>query len=332
MAEILSTSPLPAPLPLARYRFTARYERRPDLPEYTGFLLRSVFGAALRRMVCVTDRPQCTGCPLWRTCVYPAIFETPPQPTQFAQQFSAVPNPYVIEPPVPAVDAARNGTLTFNMVLFGLQTLRQLPLIIQAWERALRQGLGRARVPLALDDVIHCPHTGAPTTVWTTGQRTVLPHDPLLPSEAWTGAAGEAAPKELTLTLLTPLRLQSNGKPLHPGELAPRKLVADLLRRLSLIFELHLHVGTPPFDASELMRHAADIQDDRHALRWTEATRYSARQDREMRLGGVIGPWDLRGDLSPLLPWLRLGQWLHVGKSATMGLGRYLLHSGTTPT
>ena len=34
----------------------------------------------------------------------------------------------------------------------------------------------------------------------------------------------------------------------------------------------------------------------------------------------------LEGDLAPLLPWLRLGQWLHVGKNATMGMGHYALH------
>jgi hypothetical protein len=44
-----------------------------------------------------------------------------------------------------------------------------------------------------------------------------------------------------------------------------------------------------------------------------------------MTLGGVVGTWTLRGDLAPLLPWLWLGQWLHAGKNATMGMGRYTL-------
>jgi CRISPR/Cas system endoribonuclease Cas6 (RAMP superfamily) len=29
--------------------------------------------------------------------------------------------------------------------------------------------------------------------------------------------------------------------------------------------------------------------------------------------------------LAPLMPWLWLGQWLHAGKNATMGLGKYRL-------
>lgn len=48
-----------------------------------------------------------------------------------------------------------------------------------------------------------------------------------------------------------------------------------------------------------------------------------------MTLGGVLGTWTLRGDVAPLLPWLWLGQWLHAGKNATMGMGGYRLFLGS---
>jgi hypothetical protein len=47
-----------------------------------------------------------------------------------------------------------------------------------------------------------------------------------------------------------------------------------------------------------------------------------------MTLGGAVGTWTFEGDLAPLLPWLRLGQWLHVGKNASLGMGRYQLDIG----
>ena len=51
-----------------------------------------------------------------------------------------------------------------------------------------------------------------------------------------------------------------------------------------------------------------------------------------MTLGGALGSWTLSGELAPLLPWLRLGEWLHVGKNATLGMGGYrLTHPATTP-
>jgi CRISPR/Cas system endoribonuclease Cas6 (RAMP superfamily) len=46
-----------------------------------------------------------------------------------------------------------------------------------------------------------------------------------------------------------------------------------------------------------------------------------------MQLGGVIGEWTLEGDLAPFWPYLHLGQWLHVGKNATFGLGHYQLQA-----
>ena len=44
-----------------------------------------------------------------------------------------------------------------------------------------------------------------------------------------------------------------------------------------------------------------------------------------MQLGGLLGSVVLRGDLAPFAELLHLGQWLHVGKNATMGLGGYWL-------
>ena len=86
-------------LPIARYRFTFRAEHNIRLPQYAGSLLRGQFGAALRRAACMTGLQHCPDCPLFRTCSYPAIFETPAPAQHALQKFSHVPNPYVIEPP-----------------------------------------------------------------------------------------------------------------------------------------------------------------------------------------------------------------------------------------
>jgi CRISPR/Cas system endoribonuclease Cas6 (RAMP superfamily) len=74
----------------------------------------------------------------------------------------------------------------------------------------------------------------------------------------------------------------------------------------------------------------AETLDDTRDLHWHDWTRYSSRQQQEMTLGGALGRWTLRGSadtLAALWPWLWLGQWLHVGKNATMGMGGYTLES-----
>lgn len=318
----ITGSELP-PLPLARYRFTAVFERDLELPAFAGPRLRSVFGLALRQGACMTGAPQCEPCPLYRTCAYPAIFATPPRETQFDQHFSQVPNPYVMEPPpLGTCRVAAGQALTWHQVLLGADTLRQLPLITHAWERSLRSGWEKHRVRgrLVQVELVDIAGQGVPVFDPETGR--LVPHQPVM---EWPIGSVGARGDVVHLDFETPLRLQHDGRPLRADDLSPRKLVADLLRRCNLILDLHLGVRPAPFDAPTLVAHATTLQDDRRAMHWREDVRYSSRQRQEVPLGGVLGRWTLRGDLSPLLPWLWLGQWLHLGKNATHGLGGYRL-------
>lgn len=124
---------------------------------------------------------------------------------------------------------------------------------------------------------------------------------------------------------ITPLRLQHQGKPLRPEELSVRTLLLAALRRASLMSELHMDQKIQ-LDVKGLLELVPQMRDQRDALTWRDWTRYSSRQGREMILGGVVGPWILTApSWSKAWPWLWLGQWLHLGKNVTMGLGQYHL-------
>ncbi len=320
------------PLPLARYRYSFRMDAPLRLPPYAGSLLRGQFGAALRRVSCITGAAHCNGCPLRSTCPYPAVFEAPAPATHDMQRFSHIPNPYVIEPPpLDTPPIAAGDTLRFNLVLFG-HALGHLPLISHALQRAFEQGLGPRRAPgrLARIEVQHSAPAAEPlwAEVWQPGAAAIAAHDAShtpQPTQADTGAT------QARLIFDTPLRLQHQGHPVRPQALTPRKLVADLLRRITLLAEFH--AGRPGLltHAPALVQHAAGL-DQRLELHWHDWSRYSSRQQQEMTLGGALGSWTLSGELAPLLPWLRLGEWLHVGKNATLGMGGYrLTHPATTP-
>jgi len=317
-------------LPLARYRYTFRMREPLRLPDYAGSLLRGQFGASLRRISCMTQQATCDGCPLRGTCPYAAIFEAPAPAQHDMQRFSHIPNPYVVEPPqIGTHQIDVGGLLTFNLVLFG-RSLEHLPLISFAMQRAIEQGLGseRARGTLEQIDVQRADHTAdthAWTPIWQRGDTQLAPHDATLPLAAPTVMS---AATRARLTFLTPLRLQHQGQPIRPEALTPRKLMADLLRRITLLAEFH--ADRPAFvpDVHDLV-HRAEGLAHQHELRWHDWSRYSSRQQREMPLGGALGSWTLSGELEPLLPWLRVGQWLHVGKNATLGLGAYTLDAVT---
>jgi CRISPR/Cas system endoribonuclease Cas6 (RAMP superfamily) len=45
-------------------------------------------------------------------------------------------------------------------------------------------------------------------------------------------------------------------------------------------------------------------------------------------MGGFVGHATYEGDIARLWPWLALGEWVHVGKGATFGLGQYEVETG----
>lgn len=323
-------------LPIARYRFTARMQQAVRLPDYAGSLLRGQFGAALRHVACMTRQPTCHACPLLSTCPYPRIFEAPPPPTHTLQQFSAIPNAYVVEPPLPAAgllqaspapgqahpaDWQAGDALVFHQVLVG-PAIAQLALVIFAWQRALAQGLTKSRSPAELLQVDWLDANGTAHPVWQQQAPVLLAHPaslcvPALPSPA----------QSLHLHIHTPLRLQHQGKPLRPAQLTPRALVAAVARRVALVLEFHAQQPQWGAQVAATVAQAQTLTDGRQ-LQWFDWIRYSSRQQQEMTLGGVLGHWQLQGPapaLSAVWPWLWLGQWLHVGKNATFGLGAYTL-------
>jgi hypothetical protein len=321
-----------APLPIARYRFTARVRQSLRLPDYAGSLLRGQFGAALRQLACMTRQSACGGCPLRASCPYTRVFEAPPpQEGHKLQAFNAIPNAYVVEPPTPvttrvAADSPHPAQyeagqeLSFHMVLAGA-ALEQLALVIYAWQRALAHGLTKSRSPAELMQVEWIDGDGAPHPIWSADQPRIAEH----PASLRLPPAPEA--NALQLNIHTPLRLQHQGHPIKPADLRPQTLLTALARRIALVLEFH--AAQPQWGAlvPGLSAQAQQLQDSRD-LRWFDWVRYSSRQQQEMTLGGVLGRWTLRGPaelLTSAWPWLWLGQWLHAGKNASFGMGGYAL-------
>lgn len=303
-----------AQLPLARYRLDFTVETLLSLPAYAGSTLRGAFGGALRATACLTRQKTCEHCPLLRTCPYAIIFETPP-PAQghHLQKFTQVPHPYVIEPPAWGEKTYVPGeTLSFHLVLAG-RALDQLPLVLWACVRALRHGVGKGDGTARLAAVSHLGTRETPILDGPEASVQEHPHA-VPPAPTFVGDT-------LTLAIATPLRLQKNGHPIDAARLTARDLLMALVRRIALIHEFH-GPGPLPLDFSALAQQAESIESKKD-LRWRDWTRYSNRQKQKMALGGVVGTWTLHGDLAPFIPFLHLGQWLHVGKEATFGMGGY---------
>lgn len=304
--------------PVARYRFEFRVTQAIRLPDYAGSMLRGAFGHALRQLACMTRQKECTGCPLLGGCPYPAIFAPQPPATHSLQKFSEIPSPQLIEAPAWGTRVLAMGeTLTFQQVLIG-RARQELPLLILAWRRALARGIGAGDGTAELIRVVHCDEA-SDREIHRPEIGTIAAHVQEIPLRR----APDEQMSATTLRFETPLRLQQNGQALPPQRLQARTLLLALARRASLLAEFHGGFDTPLLDDFATLREACAGIHDEKQLTWRDWKRYSSRQKQEMRLGGVVGTWRLEGDLAPFALFLRLGEWLHVGKETAFGLGRY---------
>ncbi len=311
-----------ASFPLARYRLEWQAITPIRLPDYAGSMLRGAFGHALRKLACMTKQKECAGCPLLASCPYPAIFAPLPPAQHVLQKFSQIPVPYIIEPPDWGARQIDEGeSFAFHLVLVG-RALRELPLIILAWRRAFSQGVGPGDGTAEMVRVVHCGETQE-AEIHHPNIVTLAPHVQEVAFATTPNA--ETTHSEFTLHFSSPLRLQKNGRALSAENLDARTLLMALVRRANLLAEFHGN-GALVEDFTSLLAATATIQDRKHLV-WRDWTRYSSRQQQKMALGGVVGEWTISGPLTPFIPFLRLGEWLHVGKEAAFGLGHYILFS-----
>ena len=306
------------PLPIARLHLTVRADGPLQLPPYAGSMLRGAFGHAL---LALSPLPHTDGkpCALHASCPYCQLFAAPPLPAHSLQKFSHMPQPYVIEPPTGGAQQLQAGqSFGFGLVLIG-KALGLLPTVLQAWQRALRTGLGPQHTPCTLVDIYDENGTQRLSNKreQLSNLSTTLPPAPALGTQA-------------TLHFCTPLRLQVQGKPVRAGQLTARDLLIALARRHQLLCDVHLGAAAPQYDFKTLVEQVQAVALQAQDLHWFDWGRYSQRQKQEMQLGGLLGAVTLHGDLAPFAELLHFGQWLHVGKNASFGLGGYRLQGLST--
>lgn len=313
-------------LPFARYRFRLITVKGGQLPAYSGSAWRGVFGRALRRAVCVTRLKSCEPCLLRYSCAHSYIFETPvPQGAAKLRRYPAAPHPYVLQPPPLGVaGVAKDQEIVVGITLFGHQANRHLPYIVHAFTLVEKMDIGREKCRFRLVDVQQqTAACGEWESVYRKGEE-LTPKAPELPEIP-------PPPDQVRLELLTPLRLKRDRRLVGPGEFAFRDLYSSLLRRLSMMTYFH---GEHPLelDFRDWSQAAHEVDIEQTQLRWHDWTRYSARQQTAMEMGGILGSFTLCGpEFVRFWPHLWFGQWLHAGKGTSMGLGQYRCSAASLP-
>jgi hypothetical protein len=322
-------------LHILRLRFDLTLLSTATFPAYKGDMLRRALLWHLGTMWCRQPQRCRHGCQAPDVCLFGRLMDPPPDPTwtkRLRRMMGPTPPPaYVLwDRHDRRRDLASGDTLSVEMTLIGDLAIRQQPAFIAAMLVAGEKGIGRARTRAKLERVValtgptDAPHPLLVNDVWQGA-----PLDDVVLSyadgQAWRDALGYAAhPQPVThlqVRYLSPVKIKKRGKVMHqPDFTALARAAVRRLRILSQVFGagewVHDEWG-PLLDIADQVRLA------HHETTWVHAKRHSRHGP--MPLDGFVGQawYDSEEDLRPLLPALWLAQWVHVGKGAVWGNGRY---------
>jgi len=315
----------------ARYRFCLELEKEVNLPQYHGSMLRGAFGNSLKKTVCIKRHGNCDECILATKCAYKYIFETqPPEKSEIMNKYNSVPHPFIIEP-----EGMDGKNLYFNFILIG-NAMDYFPYVVYSIiEMGKTIGLGKDRHKFFLNKIEFIDINGDTQNIYNKEENRLITnfeplclkdlmeesnsaYSPLLPEER--GRVRREDNIRLKIEFLTWARIKSNGR--YIDDMDFTLFMKNILRRLSALAYFHCN-NELNLDFKAIIEDIQNIKTIEKKLYWEDWTRYSNRAKTKMLLGGIKGYIVFEGDLEKFYPFIKLGEYLHIGKEATFGLGRY---------
>ena len=308
------------PIPV-RYRFQFKALEAISLSAYPGSAWRGLLGHGLRRVACVVRKKSCEGCALLESCVYGQVFESKVNQPE-SGRYRVRPHPFVLDiSPATSGDVGPGDPLEFGITLFGAGDAA-LPYLIQGMLHAGQLGLGRTHGRFEFTGLLRetSPGSGVWRSAWDTERQMINPLE-TQPAKL------PEMPDPIGIEILTPLRMKRKGRLVGAREFETAHFLNQLWRRVHEISHFHT-TGRNRFEISLPSRKPDGMGTWEKRLKWRDWTRYSSRQKSTMQMGGLLGRWTLCDDaLTEWWPLLWYGQWVHVGKASSMGLGRYRVSS-----
>jgi len=300
-------------IPYERYDIALKLQQAGRISSFPAATIRGGFGYTLRSLVCAASRDTaCKACILRQACVYARVFEpSPPPGAPRLARVENIPRPFIISP------RQDRESLSVQLTLFGSAVVC-LPYFIYTFNKLGTRGIGKDHVKYAVEKITDS--RGA--TVYPVDGANVRMDGP---TQSLKIAPGTPAQGSVTLRFGTPLVIRENGA--VAPTITSRTLIATLLRRAT---NLNAFYGADPalkIDPSPYLEAAATLNVNTD-MRPVRRSRFSTRQQKDIDYSGMIGEIALAGDVGTLMPLLKAGEVMHVGKNTVFGYGGYELHRG----
>jgi CRISPR-associated endoribonuclease Cas6 len=320
-----------------RLRIAEEVTEQIIIPGYQGGVLRGAYGKALKKISCPEEKQGCANCILINKCAYSYIFETPPpEDAEMLRKYPFIPHPYTLNPAMKSLNTYNRGDVfKFDITLVG-KAVDYLPFIVYAFIRMgdnkndngigklkKEQGKKSQRGGFQINKIYTLNASGEEAGTIYENQILKQADKTLCFDDAWLLSSQYSLDK-ISLNFLTPLRIRYQNTLCDDPQF--HILIRNLLRRLSSLNYFHCNQKLElPF--KEIIEKAERIELVDNQTKWHDWSRYSGRQKKEMKLGGITGMATYKGDLAEFMPLLVLGSWVNIGKQTGFGLGRY----GITP-
>jgi CRISPR-associated endoribonuclease Cas6 len=302
-------------LNLVRLVFTLQIEEDCADP-YVLFGLKPSYLAAFRHAA-GCKQPVCSQCTRARECTYHRIFSQFLSAEPAALKRYQKPSfPFVFDIPVLPPLPNAGHTVELGLTLAGIavnhideQLAAILGMLADPWL------LKRINVSLVMIESSGYGDTGSmvmePESDIDTGRVMTLS---LLGLKEMSVLPADAA----TVTILTPLRIISEGRPVK--EFSFSVFIRALLRRVSSLVYYYGGEEDADLDFKWLAGQSLATETIAADFRWVE---------QGSRWSGLIGSGTFTGVLPDYHPFLLAGEYLHVGKGASFGMGAF--HVNKTP-
>jgi CRISPR-associated endoribonuclease Cas6 len=251
-------------------------------------------------------------------CIYSVIIETPiPEEHPDYRKYKNAPHPYVIIPPLTTRRYFRpDDSIFFDIVLIG-RANEYLPYFIYTFIEMGRIGIGEKRGKFSVESVEALNLNGMSEKIFNYVNGVLRVSNNRIDYTLF--EKNESPDNEITISFETPVRMKIKDK--LSSHIPFHLLISRLSERAFLL--AHLHCGGEMGDFEGFAKGSEKVETISSNLRWIDWERYSTRQQTRMKFGGWIGDITYKGDFQKYLPLLRIGEYIHVGKAATFGLGKY---------
>lgn len=303
---------------LYKYRFTIKPKRELILPPYKGSTLRGVFGRGLRNLLCPDINRKCKECMAQDMCVCSYVFETSiVSEIKGQKKIIDVERPYIIEPPLDPINYyGLDDRLAFDFILIG-PAVDYIHVCIKSFKERGDIGIGINNGKYFLENVISI-NKNIEKIIFD--GNSYMDGSQIIESSELLNEGAELDLNRVTLRFLTPTRIKYENVIVQDFNF--KIFIASLLRRLESIARIHCDEKWE-FDNFKLIKRSEDIKTIYNNLKWKELKRKSNRQNIDVEINGIIGEITFEGELAEFMPFIKLGEFLHIGGDTVNGLGKY---------